>query len=153
MFRRAKITHENRKKVKKFHNLKCWMFSFEGWRLLLLLGRPLWRPWERNIATFDQKNILKNSALNFVQFFIIKTLDRDSMILDPKHRFFDKILEIFSVLNLLVRILYKDPYPYRYRILVRIYKAAVRKLKVQKYCMCKSDKNMFIFPKKTNIIP
>jgi hypothetical protein len=24
-----------KKKVKKFHVLKCWMFSFEGWRLLL----------------------------------------------------------------------------------------------------------------------
>ncbi len=31
--RRAKITHKNRKKVNKFHYLKCWMFSFEGWRL------------------------------------------------------------------------------------------------------------------------
>jgi hypothetical protein len=28
-------------KVKKFHVLKFWMFSFEGWRVLLSLGRPL----------------------------------------------------------------------------------------------------------------
>ncbi len=28
--RRAKITH----KKKKFHVLKCWMFSFEGWMLI-----------------------------------------------------------------------------------------------------------------------
>jgi hypothetical protein len=28
-FRRPKMTHKNRK-VKKFHVLNCWMFSFEG---------------------------------------------------------------------------------------------------------------------------
>jgi hypothetical protein len=28
--RRAKMTHKNRKKIKKFHVLKCWMFSFKG---------------------------------------------------------------------------------------------------------------------------
>ncbi len=33
--RMAKITHKSRKKIKKFHVLKCWMFSFESWRLLL----------------------------------------------------------------------------------------------------------------------
>jgi hypothetical protein len=27
--RRVKMTHKNRKKVKKFYVLKCWMFSFE----------------------------------------------------------------------------------------------------------------------------
>jgi hypothetical protein len=32
--RRAKMTHKSRK-IKKFHVLKCLMFSFEGWRLLL----------------------------------------------------------------------------------------------------------------------
>ncbi len=31
-------------KVKNFNVLKCWMFSFEGWMLLLFLGRPLRRP-------------------------------------------------------------------------------------------------------------
>jgi hypothetical protein len=31
------------KKVKKFHVLKWWMFSFEGGRILLQLGRPLRR--------------------------------------------------------------------------------------------------------------
>jgi hypothetical protein len=33
--RRAKMNHKNRKKLKIFHVLECWMFSFEGWRLLL----------------------------------------------------------------------------------------------------------------------
>jgi hypothetical protein len=33
--RRAKIIHINRKKLRKFHVLKCWMFSSEGLRLLL----------------------------------------------------------------------------------------------------------------------
>jgi hypothetical protein len=28
--RRATMAHINRKKVKKFHILQCWMFSFEG---------------------------------------------------------------------------------------------------------------------------
>jgi hypothetical protein len=36
--RRAKMTHKNRKKIKKFN-----LFLFEGCRLLLWLGRPLWR--------------------------------------------------------------------------------------------------------------
>ncbi len=33
------------------------MFSFEGWRLLLLLGRPLWRARDKQIAIFDQKKL------------------------------------------------------------------------------------------------
>jgi hypothetical protein len=33
--RRAKMTHKGRKIIKKFHVLKCWMFSFESLRLLL----------------------------------------------------------------------------------------------------------------------
>jgi hypothetical protein len=28
--RRAKMTHKEKKKVKKFHVLNFWMFSFEG---------------------------------------------------------------------------------------------------------------------------
>ncbi len=36
---------------------KCWMFSFEGWKLLLQFGRPLWRP-----------------RISKLQFFIIKIL-------------------------------------------------------------------------------
>jgi hypothetical protein len=28
--RRAKMTHKNRNKLRNFHVLKCWMFSFEG---------------------------------------------------------------------------------------------------------------------------
>jgi hypothetical protein len=30
-------------KVRKFHVFKCWMFSFEYWRLLLKLELPSWR--------------------------------------------------------------------------------------------------------------
>jgi hypothetical protein len=28
--KRGKMTHKSRKKIKKFHVLKCWMFSFES---------------------------------------------------------------------------------------------------------------------------
>ena len=28
--KRAKITHKSRKNIKKFHVLKCWMFSLES---------------------------------------------------------------------------------------------------------------------------
>ncbi len=31
------MSQKNRKKVQNFHVMKCWMFSFEGWRLLLWL--------------------------------------------------------------------------------------------------------------------
>jgi hypothetical protein len=44
---RAKKSLKNSKKVKKFHVLKCWMFSFSS----------------------------KNTAVNFLQFLVIKTLD------------------------------------------------------------------------------
>jgi hypothetical protein len=33
--RRAKMTLKKKKPIKKFYVLKCWMFSFEGGRLLL----------------------------------------------------------------------------------------------------------------------
>jgi hypothetical protein len=33
--RRAKMTHKRRKFFVKVHVLKCWMASFESWRLLL----------------------------------------------------------------------------------------------------------------------
>jgi hypothetical protein len=32
------------KKRKGNKYVKCWMFPLEGWRILLLLGRPSWRP-------------------------------------------------------------------------------------------------------------
>jgi hypothetical protein len=32
---KGKNDHKKKKKVKKFHVLNCWMFSFEGWRLVL----------------------------------------------------------------------------------------------------------------------
>jgi hypothetical protein len=41
--RRPKITHKSRKKLVEVHVLKCWMASFESWRLLLQLGHTLWR--------------------------------------------------------------------------------------------------------------
>jgi hypothetical protein len=44
---------QKQKKVEKFHVFKCWMFSFQGWRLLLLLGRPLWGPRVKLIKIFD----------------------------------------------------------------------------------------------------
>jgi hypothetical protein len=34
-FREGKNNPQIRKKLNKFHFLKCWMFSFEGWRLLM----------------------------------------------------------------------------------------------------------------------
>jgi hypothetical protein len=47
----GKITHKKRRKWRNF------MFSFVGWRLLLLLGCPLWRPNDTWIVIFDQKNM------------------------------------------------------------------------------------------------
>jgi hypothetical protein len=35
-------------KVEKFYVLKCWIFSIEGWRLLLKLGYTLLRPRDKN---------------------------------------------------------------------------------------------------------
>ncbi len=63
-------------KVKKIQVLRCQMFSFEGWRLLLELRRPLWRPKDKWIAIFYQKNIFY-SAVNFFQFLVTKILDLD----------------------------------------------------------------------------
>ncbi len=53
--RRAKTDHKNRKKLRNFLFLKCWMFSFKGWRLLLLLESSLWRP--RDKLQFSIKKI------------------------------------------------------------------------------------------------
>ncbi len=44
--RREKMSLKNRR-VKKFHVLKCWVFSFEGYRILLYLGGPLRRPGDK----------------------------------------------------------------------------------------------------------
>ncbi len=38
--RRVKMAHKNKQ---KFSCFECWMFSFKDWRLLLYLGRLLWR--------------------------------------------------------------------------------------------------------------
>jgi hypothetical protein len=45
-FRRAKMTHKNRKKVNKFDFLKYWMslLMAEGFSCSLDIGSPLWRP-------------------------------------------------------------------------------------------------------------
>ncbi len=51
------------------------MFSFEGWRLLLWLGRHLWRPKDREIVV--QKNLIFFSCKFFSHFLVIKTLDPD----------------------------------------------------------------------------
>jgi hypothetical protein len=73
------MTHKNRKKKKKFHVLKCWMFSFEGRRLLLLLGCPLFRLRDKygKIAIFDLKKNSFLPAVYFFTFLVIKTLDPD----------------------------------------------------------------------------
>ncbi len=43
-------------KSEEIHVLNWWVFSFERWRLLLLLGRPSWRPRVKN-ATFEEEKI------------------------------------------------------------------------------------------------
>ncbi len=55
--RRAKMTHKNRKKLLKFHFLKC-----------SKLGRPLWRPRDKEIVIFVQKKIYNFSAV-FISMF------------------------------------------------------------------------------------
>jgi hypothetical protein len=57
------------KKVKKFHSLKCWMLSVEGWRLLLSFGRPSCRPRDKKLGLE-----INNSGLeiNKVQFLYKK---------------------------------------------------------------------------------
>ncbi len=44
---------QKKKKAKKFIASKSWMFFFEGWRLLVQLGCPSWRP-RVNIMLFDK---------------------------------------------------------------------------------------------------
>ncbi len=51
---------------KLIHFLKCWMF-FEGWRLLLYLGRPLWSPREKQ-PVLEQTNI--NKIFGCIFFFL-----------------------------------------------------------------------------------
>jgi hypothetical protein len=43
---------KEKKKGKRFHVSKCWMFSFDGWRLLLYLGHPSWRSRDKNELIF-----------------------------------------------------------------------------------------------------
>ncbi len=68
-------------KAKKFHVLKCWAFSFEGWRLLLLLGRPFWRPWAKyrtlNVLTKKVFKKIFQLSIFFLQFLFIKAVDPD----------------------------------------------------------------------------
>ncbi len=80
--KRAKMAQKNRKQFWiKFHLLKCWMFSFEGWRL------PFF-----HFLNLEEKRI----QLYFFPFLVIKTLDpyrypdTDSLeMLDPQHCFAD----------------------------------------------------------------
>ncbi len=57
--------HTKLEKIRKFHVLKCWMFSFEGWR-----------PRDRKIVVFDKIKV-KFFCFNFFKFFVIKTVDPD----------------------------------------------------------------------------
>ncbi len=53
-----------KKKVKKFHVMKCWMFSFEGWRLLLYSLDVLHqRPRDKKTAIFNQKKKIFSAVL------------------------------------------------------------------------------------------
>ncbi len=72
--RRAKMTHKSRKKIKSSCFEVLDMASFEIWRLLLLLGRSLWRPREVNCSFWSKKNFF---TCNFFQFLVIKALDPD----------------------------------------------------------------------------
>ncbi len=75
---RAKMTH---KKIKEWR-MYCFEvldFSFECWRLLLLLGRPTWRPIDKYIAIFYLKICISFNC-KIVLFFVIKSLDPE---LDP----------------------------------------------------------------------
>ncbi len=69
-------------KVKIFHFLKRWMFSFEDWRLLLSLRLPLWRPRNKWIATFYQKIFFP--AVNFLDFWSSKHWNRNRIRIDLK---------------------------------------------------------------------
>ncbi len=53
--RRPKMAHKNWKNL----DISCFAVlnvRFEGGRLFLLLGRPLWRPWDRLIVVIDPPN-------------------------------------------------------------------------------------------------
>ncbi len=58
-----------------FHFFNCWMFSFEGWRLLLLPGRPLRRHRKKHckLSFLIKKDTF--FPLYFFKFLAIKTLD------------------------------------------------------------------------------
>jgi hypothetical protein len=87
-FRRAKMTYKKKKKVKKINVWKCWMFSFEDWRLFLLIWRPLWSHRESKNCNFWY---LKKIFFFSRQLLVIKTLDPH---LDPEpHRYSAKMLD------------------------------------------------------------
>jgi hypothetical protein len=72
--RRAKMTYKSRIKLKKFHVFKCWMFAFEGSRLLycsLDISK---------LRFLKNKNKNKNKYLFQMYFF-------QSINQDQKHRF------------------------------------------------------------------
>jgi len=68
------MTYKKVKKVKKCFVLKCWMLSFEDWRLLLYLGQ-LHEGLKINILQF----LIKNNIFycKFLLFLLITSLDSD----------------------------------------------------------------------------
>jgi hypothetical protein len=60
----------NKKKVRKIHVLKSWIFSFDGGRLLLVTGRSSWRSKDKFLAIFDLKNDITHQ---FVSDSILKS--------------------------------------------------------------------------------
>jgi hypothetical protein len=85
-FKRAKIAQKNTKQLINFYLLKCWMLSFEGWRLLMWLVRPLWRPTnfcskKRNsyiFFTFGHQNLRSESVFTWYAGFRVHKTDFDT---------------------------------------------------------------------------
>ncbi len=65
---KAKMTH---KIAKKWRNFKCWIFSFEGWRLLLSLDVLFGDLGTIFVAIFEKKI----STCKILQVLVIKPLD------------------------------------------------------------------------------
>ncbi len=53
------------------------MFSLEGWWLLLLLGRPSWRPRDKKHCSFFYQNIVFFQVKNFTIFWSSKSWFRN----------------------------------------------------------------------------
>jgi hypothetical protein len=79
----GKNDHYKKEIMKQSTVLKCWIFSFEGCRLLMKFGRSSWRPRDKYIALFGLKIVNFLSTENFT-FLDIKSMDPDPE-LDPDH--------------------------------------------------------------------